>query len=63
MALKLHSRTPSLLQDSTSPPATAEFGFKRLYFPVQSRGKKSKKLNIKKLRLGGEGNPVNSKLL
>jgi hypothetical protein len=28
MTLKLHSRTPSLLQDSTSLPATAEFGFK-----------------------------------
>ena len=27
MTLKLHSRTPSLLQDSTSLPATAEFGF------------------------------------
>ena len=30
MTLKLHSRTPSLLQDSTSLPATAEFGFKGL---------------------------------
>ena len=26
MTLKLHSRTPSLLQDSTSLPATAESG-------------------------------------
>ena len=30
MTLKLHSRTPSLLQDSTSLPATAEFGIYRL---------------------------------
>ena len=29
MTLKLHSRTPSLLQDSTSLPATAESGFSR----------------------------------
>ena len=29
MTLKLHSRTPSLLQDSTSLPATAEFGLNR----------------------------------
>ena len=29
MTLKLHSRTPSLLQDSTSLPATAEFGIKK----------------------------------
>jgi hypothetical protein len=28
MTLKLHSRTPSLLQDSTSLPATAESGLK-----------------------------------
>ena len=27
MTLKLHSRTPSLLQDSTALPATAESGF------------------------------------
>jgi hypothetical protein len=27
MTLKLHSQTPSLLQDSTSLPATAESGF------------------------------------
>ena len=29
MTLKLHSQTPSLLQDSTSLPATAEFGMIR----------------------------------
>ena len=41
MTLKLHSRTPSLLQDSTSLPATAESGLKRLdgaYPPVFPAG-------------------------
>ena len=38
MTLKLHSRTPSLLQDSTSLPATAEFGLIRgLIFSICDR--------------------------
>ena len=45
MTLKLHSRTPSLLQDSTSLPATAEFGLDReaneQCLPVESVGDKS----------------------